>query len=475
MSIRLRVALGFTVLFCLAMALLGGGLYAVLRSTLGDEVDKALRDRADQLARASLLRGDTSLDARNLSADIFVLTPGAAQELASPGIFARVLNTDGKTLAVSSGVAAGLPIDTGSVQQATAGRSTYRTITVDGTRVRVYYTPLYVGSSVRAVVQVGESLHPVDHTLAGARRLLLIGGLIALAASLAGGWWVTRQALRPVDALTDAVARISSTGEFGQRVPQPATNDEVGRLAATFNALLARLTLLFDRQRTLVADTSHELRNPLMVVRGNLELLAHGPPPEQRREAVKDAIEEVDRMTRLIADLLFLADADTDQSIARERVALDAIVTDVAGDARRLAVREDGERVFVLDQNDPVFVQGDAERLRQLISNLVENAMRYTPPGGTIRLALRRHGPVAELTVADTGIGIAEEHQEHIFERFYRVDRGRSRALGGTGLGLSIVRQVAAAHGGTVRLRSSPGAGSIFTVVVPVAQEPAAD
>jgi signal transduction histidine kinase len=205
-------------------------------------------------------------------------------------------------------------------------------------------------------------------------------------------------------------------------------------------------------------------------VRGNLELLGLGPPAEARREAVKDAIEEVDRMTRLIADLLFLADADTDESIARDRVALDAIVADVAHDARKLALREDGERVFTLDHNDAVTVLGDAERLRQLVSNLVENAIRYTPPGGTVTLALRRHGPVAEITVVDTGIGIEEDHLADIFERFYRVDRGRSRALGGTGLGLSIVRQVAEAHGGAVRVRSTPGAGSTFTVVLPVAQ-----
>jgi signal transduction histidine kinase len=227
-----------------------------------------------------------------------------------------------------------VPVDSASVQSAVSGHATYRTATIDGNRVRIYYSPLYVGSNVRAVVLVGESLRPMDHTLAGARRLLLLGGLLALAVGLAGGWWVTRQALRPVDTLTDAVARIARTGEFSQRVPQSATNDEVGRLAATFNELLSRLTVLFDRQRALVADTSHELRNPLMVVRGNLELLAHGPPADARREAVKDAIEEVDRMTRLIADLLFLADADTDQSIARDSVALDAIVADVADDAR---------------------------------------------------------------------------------------------------------------------------------------------
>jgi heavy metal sensor kinase len=470
-SIRVRVALAFTLLFTLTLGLLASGLYAELRVTLSGEVDKELRDRADQITRASLLHGDQNLDAARLSADIFVLTPGAAQELAAPGIFARVLDANADTLAVSSGVAAGVPVSDAAVADAFAGQPTYVSVTVDGTPVRSYYSPLYVGNEVRAVVQVGESLQPLEHTLARTRRLLLLGGLAALAGGLAAGWWITRQSLRPIATLTNAVAGIAATGNFSQRVPQPTTNDEVSRLARTFNQLLARLTELFDRQRALVADTSHELRNPLAVMRGNLELLAHDLPPAERQEAARDAIEEVDRMTRLVADLLFLADADTEKSIARNRVALDDLVADAADDARILATREDGARVFTLAQNDPVTVEGDAERLRQLIRNLVENAIRYTPAGGTVTLALRRHGSVAELTVMDTGIGIPEEHLEHIFARFYRVDRGRSRALGGTGLGLSIVRQVAEAHGGTVRVRSTVGLGSTFTVVLPVAPD----
>ncbi len=129
-----------------------------------------------------------------------------------------------------------------------------------------------------------------------------------------------------------------------------------------------------------------------------------------------------------------------------------------------------GKREIVLEANDPVIVEGDPERLRQMIWNLVENAVRYTPPGGTITIALRGRGPIAEVTVADTGIGIPPEHLPHLFERFYRVDTGRSRALGGTGLGLSIVRQITEAHGGQVRVRSTPGEGSTFTVALPVAE-----
>jgi len=235
--------------------------------------------------------------------------------------------------------------------------------------------------------------------------------------------------------------------------------------------LLDRISVMLDRQRTLVADTSHELRNPLMVVRGNLELLAAGLPPEEQRDAARDAIEEVDRMTRLVQDLLFLADADADLAIEHDDVPLEALVANVVEDAQRITTRADGVRTLELTANDPLIIRGDAERLRQLVWNLVENALRYTPAGGTVSVSLRRHGQVAELTVADTGIGIAAEHLPHIFERFYRADTGRSRAVGGTGLGLSIVRQITEAHGGQVRVRSTPGEGSTFTVALPISEE----
>jgi signal transduction histidine kinase len=175
-------------------------------------------------------------------------------------------------------------------------------------------------------------------------------------------------------------------------------------------------------------------------------------------------------MTRLVQDLLFLADADAEKAIRHEDVALEALVATIAEDAVLIATRDDGTREIVLEANDPIIVRGDRERLRQLIWNLVENAVRYTPAGGTVTLSLRRHGPVAELTVSDTGIGIPPEHLPHIFERFYRVDTSRSRALGGTGLGLSIVRQIAEAHGGQVRVRSTVGEGSTFTVALPVSR-----
>ncbi len=469
MSLRVRLALIYTVAFLIALAILGSAIYLILRQTLASEVNDELADRAAQIERAIVIRGGDELDAQRLLDQIFVISPPSPdQELRSPNIHIHVLGVDGRSLASSSPTAETVPVDLDAVAAAAAGERVYRTERVSGTRVRSLYGPLKVNGETMAVVQLSESLGPMMKTINDFRALLLAGGILALLVGLAGAWSLSRQALQPVADLTNRVARIAETGEFAERVPEPEAPDEIGRLALTFNALLERISVMLDRQRTLVADTSHELRNPLMVVRGNLELLAAGLPPEEQREAAQDAIEEVDRMTRLVQDLLFLADADAERAIEHDDVPLEALVANVVADARRLANRDDGARELVLAANDPLTVRGDAERLRQLVWNLVENALRYTPAGGTVTVSLRRRGPVAELTVADTGIGIEPEHLPHIFERFYRADTGRSRAAGGTGLGLSIVRQITEAHGGQVRVRSTPGEGSTFTVALPV-------
>lgn len=468
MTLRLRLALGYALLFLIALALLEVALYVVLQGALEEEIDNALLDRAMQVERALVITNN-DLSSERLSSDIFVLSPpSAGHELTAPGIHLRVISLDGRTIAASSNIATRFPTDGDALDRAVRGRSIMETVEISGTNVRVLYWPLRLGGRVRAVVQVGESMHTTERTMSQTRSLLLVGGAIALVSGLAGGWWLTRQSLRPVQRLTETVAGIAETGEFDRRVPHPQVHDEIGQLAITFNDLLDRLQLLIDRQRALVADTSHELRNPLMVLRGNLELLGHDLPARDRVEATTESIEEVDRMTRLVQDLLFLADADADSAIQHKDVALEAVVAAIAEDAVLIATRDDGTREIVLEANDPIVVHGDVERLRQLIWNLVENAVRYTPAGGTVTLALRRHGPVAELTVSDTGIGIPPEHLPHIFERFYRVDTSRSRALGGTGLGLSIVRQIAESHGGQVRVRSTLEEGSTFTVVLPV-------
>jgi two-component system, OmpR family, sensor kinase len=241
----------------------------------------------------------------------------------------------------------------------------------------------------------------------------------------------------------------------------------------TVNEMLARLERMFAAQREFLADASHELRGPLMVIRGNLDLLRLGLPEEERRASVREASEEVDRMSRLASDLLFLAAADAEEAVDQEAVRLDLVVAGVWERARHL---DAGDHDLRLVRSEPLTVVGDRGRLDQLVWNLVENALRYTPRGGSVELELAHDGADAVLRVGDTGVGIPAEHLPRIFERFYRVDRARSRSNGGTGLGLAIVKSVVEAHGGRVAVSSiaAPGAaqGTSFTVWLPAQPAP---
>jgi signal transduction histidine kinase len=308
------------------------------------------------------------------------------------------------------------------------------------------------------------------------QRLITIAAGLAMVAALGGGWWLTARALRPISDVTRVVQSIAATAQFEQRVARPAADDEVGQLVVTFNEMLARLERTFAAQREFLADASHELRGPLMVIRGNLDLLRLGLPEEERRASVREASEEVERMSRLAADLLFLAAAEAEETVTREPVRLDEVVAGVWERARHV---DSGFHDVRLTGAEPVTVLGDRTRLDQLVWNLAENALRYTSPGGRVDLALRREGEDAVLSVADTGVGIPEEHLARIFERFYRVDKARSRRNGGTGLGLAIVKSVAEWHGGTVGVISVVGEGTTFTLRLPARpiepDEPASD
>jgi two-component system, OmpR family, sensor kinase len=273
-------------------------------------------------------------------------------------------------------------------------------------------------------------------------------------------------------------------------LPRFGHGDELFFLAATFNDMIARLEHMLESQRRLLADTSHELRNPITIIRGNLALLRRGGVPEATRgEAIVEAEEEAARMGRLVGDLLLLARADAGEmpSLQRERVDLGELAAEVVEKARPQA----GGRRLSLTTDSRCVVVGDRDRLRQLVTNLVENAIRYTPANGRVDLSVsgplrvqqrassvrfqnaRDPGsstPMATLTVSDTGIGISPTDLPHVFQRFYRADKARSRAHGGTGLGLSIAQYIVQAHEGSIEAFSDgTNRGSTFTVRLPLA------
>ncbi len=465
--IRLRLTAGYTLLLLVIIAALAAYTLTTMESSLQQEADETLGLRVHQVARTLADSADSSgapLTLERAAGAIANLAP--VDEFAAPGVYVQILNPAGTVIAHSPNLPGGnLPVGQDMVQAALAGREVYADVPVGTEHLRVLARPVYTGESLVGALLVGESLHLQDVTLNRMRQLLLVAAALAAVVSLLGGWWLTGQAMGPVAEVTGVARRIAATGRFEQRLAVPASRDELGQLAATFNDMLARLEKMFLRQREFGADASHELRGPLMVIRGNLDLLKLDLSKEDRLQSIHEATEEAERMSRLVSDLLFLSEADAQEIVEHQPVALHAVVASVWERAKEL---DGGAHQVLLERNDPAAVAGDRERLAQLLWNLVENALRYTPPGGTVSLALRREGKVAEVTVSDTGIGIPAEHLPYIFERFYRVDQARSRSQGGTGLGLAIAKQVVAAHGGQIRVRSEPAVGSTFTVTLSV-------
>jgi heavy metal sensor kinase len=284
-----------------------------------------------------------------------------------------------------------------------------------------------------------------------------------------GGYFLARKSLAPIASMNDQTQRISAEN-LSARLDVSNARDELGHLAATINDLLTRLESSFREQQRFIADASHELRTPLAVLRGETEVaLGKTRTVEEYQQSLSLIQDEAERLSRIVEDLFILArqPISTRKALNKERVSLNKAVSDCARAAQVLALRK-GVRLKL--ENDPpsIALQGDEELIKRMILNLLDNAVKYTPSGGEISLALARQNGHAEIVVRDTGIGIPETDQARVFDRFFRVDKARARAMGGAGLGLSIAQWIVEVHGGAITVNSAPGHGSTFTVVLPV-------
>ncbi|WP_242910899.1 HAMP domain-containing sensor histidine kinase [Actinomadura terrae] len=312
---------------------------------------------------------------------------------------------------------------------------------------------LYLGTSDRFAPFSPDGWAP---TVATTSAILLVAGVVTV---LAGG-----RLVRPIVALTAAAQRMAA-GDHGVRVPARG-GDEVARLAAAFNTMAASVGDSVRQRKALVSDVAHELRTPLANVRSHLEAAQDGVLPLDAA-LVRSLLEESDLLDRLVSDLqdLALADAGTLRVHPEERDAAD--IAGLAVAAHRARAEWSGVAVRVHAPPEPVMVRADPARLRQALGNLVSNAVRHTPEGGAVDVAVRRRPDGVVFTVADTGTGMAPEHLPHVFDRFYRADPSRNRATGGSGLGLAIAKHLVEAHGGRIEVASVPGRGSIFTIRLP--------
>ena len=338
------------------------------------------------------------------------------------------------------------------------------------TLLRVLTVPLRVtdsnGREMVVYLQVARLLDSYESF----NRFLIIAlfiGLAAVTASLFLAVLLTPGSFKPLEDIAAVARQITNADDLSRRVPDTGRTDEIGVLARAFNQSLERLERVFQTQQRLLADVSHELRTPLTAIRGNVDLMRRMGGAD--RESLAIIQEEVERMTRLVDDLLLLARADAGGlPLERKSVELDTIFLEVY---RQISLLEKSVDVSIVDV-DQACVLGDADRLKQLLINLVDNAIKYTPPGGHVTMSLSKMDGWASVHIADTGVGIPPEDLPYIFDRFYRVDKARNRGQGGSGLGLSIAKWIAKVHGGDIEVASQVGQGTTFTVRLPLYKEP---
>jgi heavy metal sensor kinase len=318
------------------------------------------------------------------------------------------------------------------------------------------------------IVQVGYPQDVVEGALARLVLLMALAIPATLAFAVYGGMFLAGRALNPIDHVTRTAARIGAEEDLSQRL-NLGGEDEVVRLARSFDHMLDRLERAFARQRQFTADASHELRTPLALFRGQIEVALNQRRSAKEYQAILASLhEDAERMTLLLGDLLTLARADAGQeNLIRERIDLADVADEVVAVMQPLAEKK--AVVLLREPGASAPVEGDQTRLLQLLVNLVDNAVKYTPAGGRVAVLVDRHADQARLRVADTGVGIAPENLPHLFERFYRVDKARARAEGGFGLGLAIVEWIVKAHGGRITVESQADRGTTFTVTVPLA------
>jgi heavy metal sensor kinase len=319
-----------------------------------------------------------------------------------------------------------------------------------------------------ASVTAAYPLSEIDATLRRLFSMMLYALPLVLMISVWTGWFIAGRSLRPVDDIA-TLARQITASNLGQRLTRSSNNDEIGRLIDTLNEMIARLESSFSQVKQFTADASHELKTPLAILMGELEVALRRPMTiEEYKATVTSCLEEVERLTHVVQGLLELSRAETGQSIIeRKPVRISTLVADVCDDV--LLIAETKHVQLTTDINSDLQVVGDKVRLHQAILNVVENAVKYTPSGGSVRVELRRVEDEVRLFVSDTGIGIAQEHIPFLFDRFYRVDKARSKNIHGTGLGLAIVKWIVDVHQGTIKVVSTEGAGTTMQITLPSA------
>jgi heavy metal sensor kinase len=458
LSIGSRLTLWYLAIFAAAQLLFGAAMWFALRQELYGIADDTLTAQVQDLTNLLKSQKKKNWNVPKLQEEV-----SEEYDLEHSGDFLQVYDEDGNWIFRAPSLArAGLaPILPTAIKHLS-----FRNLQIEGNHYR-FITQKITVNGRRFAVQTGTPINEMLATLSMFERYLLMLAPMLLLAAAAGGYWLSRKALSPVDALTRTAQRIGG-GNLSERLEKLTTGDELQRLSDTLNQMLERIEDAFRRVTQFTADASHELRTPISLIRTEAEIaLRSSDRPEDHREALRNILLESEQTTALIEEMLALARADS----GRENLHLAPV------DLKRLIDKTAREWSPLIENRNLRFVHtsfpqetvvlADAQALQRLLAILLDNAVKYTQPPGVIELCLESRGDKAAITVRDTGIGIAEEDQKKVFERFYRVDKARSREFGGAGIGLAIADWIVKQHRGSIAVQSSMGAGSRFQVELP--------
>jgi two-component system OmpR family sensor kinase len=453
MSLRLRLTLLYSTLTGGILLVFAAAVIMVFNALLVDQIDNTLESAANVVVSKIQVNplGQVSLDLSSIdiSSDVYVQVWGLDNHLqASLRMLEDFVDQ---------------PFDRNALRTETP---VYRDVRAGSQHLRVISIPLLDGERKIAVLQVAVLLDVIDQARLGLTNILTIIWLVSVLFTGNAAWLTLGQTLKPLEAITETAEQINRADDLSRRLPYHGPeDDEIGSLVRSFNQTLERLEALFTSQQRLLADVSHELRTPLTVIKGNVDLMRRMKSLDE--ESMMSIDQEAGRLTRLVGGLLLLAQAESGKlALNMQQVELDLLLTEVFQEMTILA----GSRVRVhLNEIDQVYVKGDRDRLKQVFINLVANAIQYTPQGGEVFLSLEKIGEQARIICRDTGPGIPAEDLPHIFERFYRAEKSRTRGkTTGFGLGLSIANWIVERHGGRIEVESKEGKGTTFAIWLPV-------
>jgi len=455
LPLRIRITAWYFAVLAAGFCLFGVIAFYVMRGSILETVDETLQDQMQGVLTLIEREAGRVELARDLEHD---------EEVRAGGDLLEVSDSAGNWIYRSRTMAQFGPAAPG------VAKTSISTEQPDGVPLRVLTNPVRARDKIY-VVQLAYPLDDFNEALDRFRRVLFLSSPLLLLLASAGGYWLSRRALGPVDQITREARNIGAQN-LSSRLAVPRSRDELQRLSETLNGMLERLERAFRRITQFTADASHELRTPVALMRTRAEVVLRRPRSvDEYRETLQQILEDLQRTSSLIENLMLLARADSGaEALERARIDIVESLSEACREGQALAETKQISLRAELPQ-PPLWVEGDSISLRRLFLILLDNAVKYTPPQGGVAVSLTCTNGCAVAEVRDTGIGIAADDLPHIFERFFRADRARSRQTGGAGLGLSIGKWIAEAHGGTLSALSKLGEGSVFQVRIPLAGE----